>query len=89
MMMMQEQFPPPKPQPSFPPKKLLPQPLSFPQQLKRRMRMMIHVQQLPPPKPHPPVADKSPIRKSSNYLYTDIICEGKKGVTDLLLLFFG
>lgn len=45
---------------------------------------MIHVQQLFPPKPlpQPPVADKSPIRNSSNYLYTVILCRGGAGVTD-------
>ena len=44
--------------------------------------MMIHVQQLlPPPKPQLFVADKSPIRNSSNYLYTVILCTSGLGVT--------
>lgn len=44
--------------------------------------MMIHVQQLLfPPKPQLFVADKSPIRNSSNYLYTDILCKFGEGVT--------
>lgn len=44
--------------------------------------MMIHVQQLlPPPKPQLFVADKSPIRNSSNYLYTVILCIYVEGVT--------
>lgn len=47
--------------------------------------MMIHVQQLPPPQPQPPVADKSLIGNSSNYLYTDIICSDGKGVTIFLV----
>lgn len=80
-MMIQQQLPPPNP--SFPPKKPFPQPLSLPQQLHKMIKRMIHVQQLPPPKPHPQplVADKSPIRNSSNYLYIDSIFKGKKCVT--------
>jgi hypothetical protein len=67
---------------SFPPKRLVP--LPHPPQAKRRIKMIIHVQQLLSPKRlelllHPQfVADKSPIRNSSNYLYTIYYAKGDK-----------
>ena len=77
-MIQQQLLPPPHPSP---PKKPLPQ--SLPQLPQRRSKMMIQQQLLPPnpPPPQHPVADKSPIRNSSKYLYTVITCEEHQGVT--------